>query len=490
MSQVLVALSRHAREQPHAIAIQNRSVRLSYAQVHMVVHRLADELAGTGARTLGLIADNGPAWALVDLACMAAGLRLVPLPPFFSESQRRHAMRDGGVDALMYEGRASGDAVALSFPEGLPDISLRLIGDPGVAVLPPGTQKITYTSGTTGEPRGVCLSVGSMERVAQALADASGATPGDVHLSALPLSTLLENIGGIYAPLLAGAATCLFSLEDVGVGGATRIDAVKMLAALRETRATSVILVPQMLQALIVQIERGAVRPDRLRFVAVGGAPVSPLLLDRARALGLPVFEGYGLSECASVVALNTPAASRTGSVGRPLPHLKLGLAPDGEVLVHGEKFLGYVGDVPTTADQPLATGDLGFVDDDGFLHLTGRKKNMFVTAFGRNVAPEWVERELCEEPVIAQVAVFGEAQPWNAAVIVARGSDTDVDAALERVNARLPDYARVRSWTPAREPFSPTNQQLTPNGRLRREAIFAAYRPSLLSLYEESFAS
>jgi long-subunit acyl-CoA synthetase (AMP-forming) len=127
-------------------------------------------------------------------------------------------------------------------------------------------------------------------------------------------------------------------------------------------------------------------------------------------------------------------------------------------------------------------------LDEQGFLHVTGRKKNMFITAFGRNVAPEWVEGELGLHPAIAQAAVFGEGRPWNIAVIVPRGGpapDT-MEQAIAEANAQLPDYARVRGWLRADAPFTPENGQLTMNGRLRREAIRDVYGERIDQLYRE----
>ncbi|MGQ3058276.1 MAG: AMP-binding protein, partial [Nevskia sp.] len=224
-----------------------------------------------------------------------------------------------------------------------------------------------------------------------------------------------------------------------------------------------------------------------LRVVAVGGASVSPRLIDRAVALGLPVYEGYGLSECGSVVALNRPGAARPGSVGRPLPGLDVQVSDRGELVVSGRGFLGYVGEAARAADAPVATGDLGHFDADGYLHLDGRSKNLIVTAFGRNVSPEWIERELTVAAAIPQAAVFGDGQPSLSAVIASTASDAAIDAALAAVNALLPDYARVRRWLRADAPFSTANQQLTANGRPRRAAIVAAYGARLTALHEET---
>jgi long-subunit acyl-CoA synthetase (AMP-forming) len=240
-------------------------------------------------------------------------------------------------------------------------------------------------------------------------------------------------------------------------------------------------------------VEAGAPVPDGLRFVAVGGAPVPPRLLERARGLGLPVYQGYGLSECASVATLNTPRHDRPGSAGRPLPHLRLRVSGSGEILVADNLFSGYLGgpSVDTEAGW-WRTGDQGYLDGDGFLYLTGRKRNLFITAFGRNVSPEWVESELVLEDALLQAAVFGEARPWNLAIVVpAPGADPEgVTRALARANARLPDYARVSRWAFADEPFTPANGLLSGTGRVRRQAVYRAYRQRIESLYQEEIVS
>jgi len=244
---------------------------------------------------------------------------------------------------------------------------------------------------------------------------------------------------------------------------------------------------PQMLAALN---RTAAVDPWSdcpLRFAAVGGGRVAAAELEEAHAHGIPAYEGYGLSECHSVVSLNTPGDSRPGSAGRPLSHARVRIAADGEILVSGAVMRGYLeeADEADEACGEIATGDLGRIDSDGFLHVQGRKKNLFITAFGRNVSPEWVESELLHEAPIAQVLVWGEALPRNGAVIVPAGpvSPDAVQAAIEAANRRLPDYARVGAWLFADAPFRPQAGELTANGRLRRDALLARYGSRLTNL-------
>jgi long-chain acyl-CoA synthetase len=492
MSKLLEALHQTASSAPERVALQGAHQSLTYGELDQLVAETAYGLEVQSIRALGLLSDNGIPWALADLSALAANIPLVPLPLFFSAQQIVHVVRDAGLDGLLTDRPQQVETLlqsaGLRFQNAGKQHGLHLIRAQGLASrpLPQGAAKLTYTSGTTGDPKGVCLSLAQMETVALSLRDASQAQQTDRHLCLTPLSTLLENIGGLYTPLLAGACTCLLPLQQVGLQGASGLAVGRMLQAMHESEATSAIMAPQMLQALVTAGDSGAAMPSALRFVAVGGAPVSPFLLQRAQKLGIPVFEGYGLSECASVVALNTPGNNQPGCVGRPLPHVALSFSDGGEILIDSAAFLGYLGQgVPA---RPWPTGDLGYLDEAGYLHLTGRLKSLFITSYGRNVAPEWVERELTLHPAIAQAAVFGEARPFNVAVIVPRPgfSKFDIETAVQLANRMLPDYARVTSWVGAAEPFTLSNQQLTANGRLKREAILAAYAEALESLYQE----
>ena len=178
----------------------------------------------------------------------------------------------------------------------------------------------------------------------------------------------------------------------------------------------------------------------RGRFVAVGGSRVAPELIDKARGVGLPVYEGYGLSECGSVVSLNVVGHTRTGTAGRALPHARLDI-DDGEIIVRGSAMLGYVDQPESWNPREIRTGDLGHIDSDGFVHIDGRASNLLITSFGRNISPEWVESELLAGPLLAQAVVVGDARPWCAALVygtAASSSDADIGAWIQQVNLRL----------------------------------------------------
>jgi long-subunit acyl-CoA synthetase (AMP-forming) len=467
---------------------------IGYLELAATVAEEGDWLASHGER-FALLADNGIGWAIADLALHTRELPCVPLPGFFTARQVQHALDDAGVDCLLTDDPLrvrqlldGWHTVGASGRSGLALFRRQL--DPALRpVLPPGTAKITYTSGSTGQPKGVCLGGAQLDTIARSLAEATRTLDIERHLCLLPLATLLENVAGIYAPLLA-EATCLLPPASVTGMSYAGPDAQRLLGCITASEPQSLVLVPELLRLLVAAAERGWRVPQSLQFVAVGGAPVSVELLERAEKARLPVFEGYGLSECASVVCLNRPNARRRGSVGRPLPHAHVRIADDGQIMVSGVTMLGYLGQPPRRADEEWATGDLGEIDADGYVYVRGRLRNIYITSLGRNVAPEWVEREIVQQPGIRHAMVHGEAQPYAVALVEPMNegvTDAEIDRGIAAANARLPEYAQVRHWARAPEPFTFQNGLLTSNGRLRRDAILERHGALLAPLYEHA---
>ena len=491
---LLDVITRHAGNQPDHQALIGLDCTVSYSELAPAIMTLQNKLATfLNQSTIAVAIDNHPAWLIVDLAATANKNPLVPLPAFFSNAQTQHAVLDAGATVLITDNPSHFKAL---FAEVISAESAQVVANKMLTLLtlvipkkalPPDTAKITYTSGTTGNPKGVCLSLDAMLNVANSIRLATNLQANHQHLCVLPLATLLENVAGVYAALLAGASIHLWPSHQVGLAGST-LNIKQLHAALTTTHANTAIFIPEMLQALVQACETGAAKLPHLNFLAVGGASVSPQLLQRAAKLGLPVFEGYGLSESASVVSLNTTLACKIGSAGKPLPHIQIEITAQHEIFVKGSNLLGYTGEQALTLpDEFIDTGDIGYLDEDGFLFINGRKKNVFITSFGRNVSPEWVERELQMSPYIAQVALFGEARPWNVAIIVLRQavSATQLEETLQTINANLPDYARIKRWIVADAPFSVENQQLTSNGRNRRDHIWQHYQHQINALYE-----
>jgi long-chain acyl-CoA synthetase len=297
---------------------------------------------------------------------------------------------------------------------------------------------------------------------------------------------LLENIAGVYAPLLAGGEVIIPTLAEVGFTGSSYLNPQVLLGLLERQQPHSIILTPQLLQLLVSAAQAGWTPPASLVFVAVGGAKVPAALLNAARAAGIPAFEGYGLSECASVVSLNVAGHDRPGSSGRPLAHLRVEIDA-GEIVVRGNAMLGYAGEPASWHQEGVRTGDLGYLDEDGYLIINGRSKNLLISSYGRNISPEWVESELMADPALADCVVFGDARPYCVALVSPRDPATS-DASIQRViddsNARLPDYARVRQWHRLEQPLLLTGGLLTENGRPRRAAILAHFNAAIESLY------
>jgi long-subunit acyl-CoA synthetase (AMP-forming)/heme oxygenase len=479
----------------------------SAPELAQAVAAMAVQLQAQGTRVLATVLDNGAPFVVLDEAASAAGVVHVPLPPFFTPAQMQHALQAAGVDTLVVTAphaalwaEATPGLRFTALPPAaavLPAGSLMQARLPHAAVpLPAGTAKITFTSGTTGTPKGVCLSGAALQAVAGSLVQALAPLQIERHLCALPFGVLLENIAGLMAPRQQGATVIALPLATLGLQGSSSFDAARFDAVVREHQPHSLILLPQMLRAWVGHLMASGQRaPAGLKLVAVGGAAAGAPLVRAAWALGLPVAEGYGLSEGGSVQTLNLPTLSAdgrlsnpsdasAGSVGRALPHARLRMAEDGEILVAGALFSGYLGD-PTPVPAWWPSGDLGRVDEAGRVFIHGRKKHVLITAYGRNLSPEWVETALRSHPAVLQAVVFGDGEPALSAVLwptQAGLPDAVLQQAVEAANATLPDYARVQRWVRGRAAFSASTGLATANGRPQRAAIFAAHRDALSS--------
>ncbi|MFK8260490.1 AMP-binding protein [Erwinia sp. AnSW2-5] len=351
--------------------------------------------------------------------------------------------------------------------------------------LPSGTAKITYTSGTTGEPKGVCLSQAGLSWSAETLARQMHSLQLKRHLVTLPLCTLLENLCGIYIPLCLGVETVILPPIMIGFEGSSQFNPVRFSEALAAWQPHSLVLVPELIRVLYQVHQHQPASTSSLRFVAAGGGKISPVLLALAQQQGLPVYEGYGLSECGSVVTLNLPGEEKTGSVGKPLPGIRLVLDSEGQLEVQSPaNALGYLnGALP---DGDVQTGDIARLDDEGFLHITGRRKNVQITAFGRNFSPEWIEAEAMICPAVRRLVIFGEGMASNVALVDAMpGMEQAAREQLNSLSQRLPDYARLHHLFFTAVISSP--EALTPNGRPRRDAIWTLLHQQILRYSEAS---
>lgn len=470
-----------------SFVLSNGTQHLSVSETHTLIAAWADQL--NGIRVLAVLADNSIDWVIADLAALDANLVHLPIPNFFSPSQTVHVLQQTGADAVLTDQCESVIALGLGFVVERALGALTLLRRSVTAVaLPGGTAKISFTSGSTGTPKGVCLSAAGLMDTATSISYQLAPLSIQRHLAVLPLTLLLENTAGVYAGLISGACVMVPSLAQLGWRGMAGFNPAALQQAVQTLTPHSVILVPELLKAWALFLAATAQPASAiLRFVAVGGARVDPQLLQRSRQLGIPAYEGYGMTECGSVVSINRPGDEGSG-VGRPLPHVQLQI-DDGEIQLQTRAFLGYVtlaSETPASiaADQSFPSGDLGSLDSQGHLHLTGRRKNLIITSFGRNISPEWVESVFLAEAPIAQVVVMGEAQAALGAVIVPFPgvSAAQIEAAVARANASLPDYARIGAWIQS-EPFTLHNALATGNGRPVRATIAARYAQALSTI-------
>ncbi|WP_152208187.1 AMP-binding protein [Marinobacter changyiensis] len=467
-------LEHHASQIGDHPALQDIRTSYSYSELWYWANLLADELRGRKVHRLGLAGDNSPAWVAVDIACRVAGITCVPIPVFFSSRQVSHIGQSAGLDAVVSDDPALLAGFEAPVEPLTPKVWFCALPGSANATSDLGDiARITFTSGSTGSPKGVCLTAQHLDQTVFALRARLADLRLQRHLCVLPLATLLENIAGVYLPLMMGATVVIRRLSDLGFTGSSQLEVGRLMAAFEEVLPESAILVPEIAHQLVASVRAGRELPASLRFLAVGGGKVSPALLAEATVLGLPLYEGYGLSECGSVVALNVPGCHRPGSVGKPLCHVGVTVKDRGRIVVAGSVFGGYL-DQGRYRETTVDTGDLGYLDADGYLYVNGRSKNLLITSFGRNINPEWLESELKCLPDLLQCLVFGDGEPRpHGLVVVPPGTDIDaLVAGVQDLNATLPDYARLQDIYIGTTPFSHDNGYLTANGRLKRSAI------------------
>lgn len=467
------AIERQAAARPGGIALSDDNGALTWRDLR---DRLADSARWMEDKgpIIGLAAPNGLDYVIAMLAAAHRGRTLVPLPLFFSDDQLGRIVIDAGIDAIVTT--ESHRARAATF--GAPAHALTHDGAGGTCPAPcDDFRLVIYTSGSTGTPKGVVHSTRQIEAVTRGLASASGGSAADSYLSVLPLPMLLETICAVFLPILCGArahfATAFASRVAAGDGRG-------LAPLLASRRPTAIVLVPQLLRSLVGELQAlGMTPPASLRFVAVGGAAVPAPVLEAAERMGIPVFEGYGLSECCSVVAMNRPGARRTGTAGLPLDGVSIAI-DEGEIVVSSPGVMAaYLGGA--AAGPAWRTGDLGSIDADGFLTVHGRKDNLIVTSFGRNIAPEWIEAALMADPRIALAAVTGgDGAALDALLIVSpQGEAWIADDSIDAIRAAvtslcrdLPDFAIPVRLAALSLADAARAGLLTSNGRIVRAQV------------------
>ncbi|MGW1909907.1 AMP-binding protein [Streptomyces sp. NPDC002076] len=420
------------------------TVKWTYRQVIGAARVLADDLAVLAARLgrtprVGLLAENSAEWVVADLALLFSGAVEIPVPTAFSAEQAASLL--AGADACLVDSRgahrlqewgnervltAGCQVDAVDLPALIAAGAYRdgRVAHPIASWDEDAVFKVIHTSGTTSAPKGVMIRRHGIEALLDSLRRRSDPEIFRRYLSIVPLSLLVEQVTGLYMPFLAGGSVAFLPPGTALVG--TSGDAgPRMLSLLRSARPTATVMPPTMAALLLSLCDQHpeedlAQRHQRLFghegpvFIACGGAPVPPEVLTRLKEYGLPLYEGYGLSENSSVVAWNFPGNVRIGTVGKPLDHVEVKLAEDGELYVRSSSlFAGYTVEDPSSCavdeDGWLHTGDLATIDDDGYIRIVGRKKNIIITAGGRNVSPEFVEAQYRQLPFVREAVVLAD---------------------------------------------------------------------------------
>jgi long-chain acyl-CoA synthetase len=574
---------------------EGRWVQISWAEVGRRVRDIADGLAALGVEhgdRVAMLSETRLEAVLADLGTMATGAISVPIYQTSTPREVEHVLRHSGALFVFCDGEAqvrkvrevrgrlphlrgvvrfdgaSGDGTEqpLAALEALgrahghdhPEDHAERIAE--IEAVDPAC--ILYTSGTTGEPKGVVLTHGNWLFAASAAAALGTSQPDDLGLLFLPLAhafgkvceaawihtgtpmalaesveKIMENAAEVRPTFLPApprvyekifGAVVARGASEPGVRGrifraamagfdrwCSAQDAGEKRAARGGLRARLALLLAR--RVVLPQVARTvqARLGGRMRTLFSGSAPLSPRISRFFEAIGLPIVEGYALTECAATATVNRPERIRHGTVGPPVPGIEVRIAEDGEVLVRGPSLMpGYWDDPAATAEAIaggwLHTGDIGVLDEEGSLRITDRKKDVFKTSGGKMVAPQQIEKELrAAEPLVAHALVHGHARRFVSALLtldaaaVRRWADAErvavseplerdpavrarITRSVEALNRELPRFATVKRFAILPGEFTAAAGELTPTMKLRRKAVEEKYRAVLDALYEE----
>jgi long-subunit acyl-CoA synthetase (AMP-forming) len=523
--------------------------------------------------------NNRPEFHLSDLAATTLGAAPFSIYQTLAPEQIEYVVRDAGArvaiveDALLdpflaarrhlpeleyvinVDGSRREGTIGLAEVEG---------SNPGFdaeaacrAVAPEDLLTLIYTSGTTGPPKGVQITHHNLFSVMRSLRSLVDFPPGSRVISWLPTAHIAERALNYYIPLLLGATiTCCANPREIAaylpqvrptfffavprIWEKIKAGLEAKLAALpAEQRdeleaalgaAKEKVRLEQRGEPVPVEVAERVARADAEAFAAirgligldqalglvVGAAPTPREVLEFFHALGLPLREGWGMSETTAVGTINPPGKVKLGTVGPPVPGVEIKLAEDGEILIRGENIMrGYRNQPEKTAETIdsagwLATGDVGVIDEDGYLKIVDRKKELIINAAGKNMSPANIESTLkAASPLIGQACVIGDARPYNTALVVldpeyaaawaaqnglggrslpeiaaSKEARAAVQQAVDSANTHLARVEQIKRFWLVAGDWLPGGDELTPTMKLKRKPIARKYAAEIEEMY------
>jgi long-chain acyl-CoA synthetase len=516
---------------------------ISWREYGERVRALAGGLASLGVRagdTVGIMLLNRPEFALVDTAALHLGAVPFSIYNTSSPEQISYLFGNAGNSVVVTEQlflpsirAAEHDArtvISIDGGEGtisLDDLATRTVDGFDFeaswrAVTPESVLTLIYTSGTTGPPKGVELTHASMLAELRGCRAVIPATTGERNTSYLPAAHVADRWASHYTSMALGHTITYVS------------DPRAVVAALPEVRPTVWGAVPRVWEKIKAGLEaHGVTDPatlpeeskagirqliglDEVKWTVSGAAPIAPEVLQFFTDLGIPICELWGMSELSCCATINPPDDIRIGTVGKALPEVELSLADDGELLVRGPLLMrGYRGQPEKTAETIdahgwLHTGDVATIDEDGYVTIIDRKKELIINSAGKNMSPANIEQVLkASHPLIGQAVVVGDARPYNVALLVldpdvcaayaekaglpdgstaALAADTgvvqEVTQAVAAANARLSRVEQVKRFRVLAADWMPGGDELTPTMKLKRRPIADKYAEEIEALY------
>ena len=511
-----------------ALRTPDDSVTVTYAELGERLRRVAGGLHAVGVRagdTVGLMLINRPEFHVVDAAAMLLGAAPFSAYNTSPPEQVGFIMSDAGnrvvvterrfapvVDGARAHGAAPERVIVLEDDEldGDPDFDVE---SHAREVAPDDLLTLIYTSGTTGPPKGVEITHANMLAELRGVHAAAPLAGGGRTLSFLPAAHIADRWSSHYSALMT-----------YGHAVTTVAELPALMDAVAQVRPTYFGAVPRIWEKVKAGLEArfegdlaaaaradpaiGAAVRERLglhesRWFVSGAAPTPVEVLEFYDALGIPICEVWGMSETACIATTNRPGATRYGSVGQSIEGVELRLEPDGELLCRGATVMrGYRNRPELTAeafdaDGWLRTGDIARIDDDGYVWIVDRKKELIINAAGKNMSPANIEAQLKSAgPLIGQACVVGDRRPYNVALLVldpeaGAGLDPRDPAVIARVqgevdaaNARLARVEQIKRFALLDEEWLPGGDELTPTMKLKRRPIAQKYAGDVEALY------